>query len=126
MANNGTKINLDVAQRVDITCRKGDSFSLSMSVTDASGDDVDFSTYTAINMQIRDTDSDTGTPILEFDYPTDFDDSTLGTLVISKSDAVMATIDSGIFVYDLQLTDSTGKTITWFYGLFKINDDVTI
>lgn len=123
--NNTTNINLDIAKRLDLTCRKGDSFSLTMSVTDTNGDLVDFSTYSDIKLQVRPTDEDTGTPVLEFDYPSDYDDGTIGVLVINKSAAAMSSIEAGIYVYDMQLTDSVGKTITWFYGLFKVNDDVS-
>lgn len=118
-------VNLDVAKRLDVTCRKGDTFSLSMIVTDSEGVLVDFGAYTDIAMQVRSTDSDTGTPIIEFAYPADFDTTTVGTLIVIKDSTFMATVDSGVFVYDMQLTDATGKTVTWFYGLFKINDDVT-
>ena len=125
MAVSKTNINLDIAKRLDLTCRKGDSFELSMAVTDANGTEVDFSTYTDIKLQVRPTDEDTGVPVLEFTYPTDFNTSTLGLLIVSKSSASMATIAAGIYVYDMQLTDATGKTVTWFYGLFKINDDIS-
>ena len=30
-----TKINLDTSERVDITCRKGDTFSLRLTITNA-------------------------------------------------------------------------------------------
>jgi hypothetical protein len=38
----------------------------------------------------------------------------------------MANAEAGLFVYDFQLTDSSNKTVTWFYGLFTINDDISI
>lgn len=124
--DSSTSVNLDVAKRLDLTCRKGDTFSLSMSVTDATGASVDFSVYTDIKMQVRPTvDDDVASPILEFDYPTDYDTSVVGQLEISKSATAMSAVAAGMYVYDLQLTDAVGKTITWFYGLFKVNDDIS-
>jgi len=32
-----SKVSLDVAQRLDITCRKGDTFNLVVNVTNSSG-----------------------------------------------------------------------------------------
>ena len=127
MAKSGNlSVNIDASKRLDITCRKGDTFELTITATDAEGANVDFGSYTSIDLQVRPTDEDTGTPVISFDHPADFDTSTSGQLVVSKSATTMAGVAAGIYVYDMQLTDSTGKTITWFYGLFKINDDVTI
>ena len=78
-----------------------------------------------MKMQVRPTDEDVATPVIEFTYPTDFETPELGSLVISKDSTFMETVESGIYVYDIQLTDATSKTVTWFYGLFKINDDIS-
>lgn len=127
MAKSGNlSVSTDVSKRLDITCRKGDTFELTITATDAEGDDVDFGAYTSIDLEVRPTDEDTGTPVISFDHPADFNTATSGQLVVSKSAATMAGVAAGIYVYDMQLTDSTGKTITWFYGIFKVNDDVTI
>ena len=45
MANS---INLDTAERLDITCRRGDSFALDLDVTDSSGDALDMTGYNFI------------------------------------------------------------------------------
>jgi hypothetical protein len=121
-ANTNLSVNLDVAKRLDITCRKGDTFELVISATDSSGNDIDFTAYTDAVLQVRPTD-DSATLVLEFAV-SDFD-LTVGSITANKTAAEMAAVDSGIYVYDLELTDSVGKVVTWFYGLFKINDDVT-
>ena len=41
-----TQINLDNSTRVDITCRKGDTFSLELTFTDDNGDAIDLTSYT--------------------------------------------------------------------------------
>ena len=120
---NKIAVSTDVAKRLDITCRKGDTFKLVMNVKDDAGDDVDFSLYTDVLLQVRPHDEDTSTPVLEL-ILSDYDTSTVGTIIGIKPAATMSTIDAGVYVYDWQFTDATGVVVTWFYGLFKINDDV--
>lgn len=118
-------VNLDVAKRLDITCRKGDTFELTIEAKDSTGADIDFTAYTMGLAQVRPTD-ESATLTLEF---TD----TAGTIVfangsfkLTQSATTMSAIAAGIYVYDVQLADASGKIVTWFYGLFKINEDVSI
>ena len=117
--------NLDIAQRLDITCRKGDTFELVISVKDSAGVALDLSAYTDFEIDVRPTDDDSGTPILTFTN-SDFNGSAEGILTATKSFTDMAAVESGTFVYDLQATDSAATRVTWFYGLFKVVDDVTL
>tara|TARA_R110002126_G_scaffold3026_11_gene16546 strand:+ start:1343 stop:1714 length:372 start_codon:yes stop_codon:yes gene_type:complete len=117
--------NLDIAQRLDITCRKGDTFELIISVKDSAGAALDLSAYTDFEIDVRPTDDDSGTPILTFTN-SDFNGSAEGILTASKSFADMSAVESGTFVYDLQATDGAATRVTWFYGLFKVVDDVTL
>ena len=119
------KANLDIAQRLDITCRKGDTFELIITIKDANGTALDLSTYADFEMDVRPTDEDTGTPILTFTN-SDFTATAQGILTATKSYTDMAAVESGTFVYDLQATDGSSVRTTWFYGLFTIIDDVTI
>lgn len=119
------KANLDIAQRLDITCRKGDTFELVITIKDSTGVELDLSGYTDFNLDVRPTDEDTGTPVLEF-LMTDFSGTSTGVLTATKSYTDMAAVESGTFVYDLQATDGNGVRTTWFYGLFTIIDDVTL
>ena len=119
------KANLDIAQRLDITCRKGDTFELIITITDSEGNDLDLSSYADFEIDVRPTDEDTGTPILTFTN-SDFTATSEGVLTATKSYSDMAAVESGTFVYDLQATDGSSVRTTWFYGLFTIIDDVTI
>lgn len=119
------KANLDIAQRLDITCRKGDTFELIITIKDANGTALDLSTYADFEMDVRPTDEDTGTPILTFTN-SDFTATAQGILTATKSFTDMGAVESGTFVYDLQATDGSSVRTTWFYGLFTIIDDVTI
>lgn len=121
----GLKANLDIAQRLDITCRKGDTFELVITITDSTGTALDLSAYTDFEIDVRPTDEDSGTPILTFSY-SDFAASNLGVLTATKSYTDMESVEAGTFVYDLQATDGGAVRTTWFYGLFTIIDDVTL
>ena len=50
MAN---KVNFDTAQKLDIICRRGDSFALSLTIKNSSGDKQDI-TDNQFSMQVRD------------------------------------------------------------------------
>jgi len=120
---NKIAVSTDVSKRLDITCRKGDTFKLVMQVKDNDGVDVDFSLYTDVLLQVRPHDEDTATPVLELVFA-DFDTATVGQITGIKAAADMALVDAGTYVYDWQFTDASGVVVTWFYGIFKINDDV--
>lgn len=124
--NSNLSVSTDVAKRLDITCRKGDTFELVVKATDANGDPIDFAGFTDMQIDVRPTDEDAGTPILEFTHPTDFDTGTMGQVTIIKDAAAMAAVTAGLYVYDLEIADASGKVTTWFYGKFTINDDVSI
>ena len=40
-----SKVNLDVAERLDITCKRGDTFSLALTLNDSSGTAIDLTEY---------------------------------------------------------------------------------
>lgn len=131
MASN---INLDTSQRVDITCRKGDTFSLRLTVTDAD-DAANFENGHIFRMEVR--DSDTGDPVANTADPAvnftitvtaDDDDVTAKYVDLTLSADTMKTMPSGLYVYDVeQKTDDTTPVVsTLIYGTLKINEDITI
>jgi hypothetical protein len=119
-------INLDISKRVDITCRKGDSFSLEMMISDADGVGIDLSLYT-FKMEVRETD--TSSVALLSSTNDDFQfynnaNGADGALEITATASAME-VESGLYVYDIQATTGSQVT-TWFYGIFKINEDITV
>ena len=117
------KVNLDTAARLDIVCRKGDSFSLTVEF------DTEVPNPTDANitweMEVRTTDSDTGTAH-EDGFSFARDSSNTKKLTISNTASNM-NISSGLFVYDLQVSNSDDSTVkTYLYGTFQINEDVTV
>lgn len=124
-----TNINLDIANRVDITTRRGDTFNLELTFKDEAGDPIDLSSGYEWMMQVRETDTSTGA-LLDGDSNDDlaadfgFTGTNAGKLTITASATVMSGIEGGIYVYDLQ--SSQGATVTtWMYGIFKVNEDVS-
>lgn len=114
-------INLDIAKRVDITCRKGDTFSVALTFTQENGDDMDVSNH-AFKMAVKETDTSVGDVIStsEFIYSVD----PANVLTIQCQYDVMESKSAGIYVYDLQSKE--GSIVrTWIYGVFKINEDVS-
>jgi hypothetical protein len=122
------QINLDTAQRLDITCRKGDTFEL----------DIDFTQTINTSgwlMHVRETDTSEGEdniliPVDSIVFTVDDGDGTGVIITDSKLTVTIAAtdmddIDSGMFVYDIQNTNN-GVVKTYMYGIFKVNEDITV
>ena len=135
MANS---INRDVSQRVDITCRKGDSFELDLDITDENGDAKNITNY-SFKMEVRKTDGSNtayadgdATIILstedgsgeakEITYTTP---DAAGNVTFKVTASNMRGVSAGLYVYDIEATSGTSTT-TWLHGLFKINEDVSV
>ena len=133
------RVNLDTSETVNITCRRGDTFNLTLTLKDSSGTAIQLSTlgYEFL-MEVRDQigfvsspsrsnviigspgvgrASDTG---LSFTFTTD--DS--GNLTITVPAESMRSVPSGNYVYDLQqIVDGVHTTI--IDGSFTVNEDVS-
>lgn len=121
-------VNLDIAKRLDIICRKGDTFSLELVMKDSSGLPIDVSTPSAytFSMQVKES-SDSVAIINTSASGFTITGNSEGRIVITASGPdVMSGVDSGLYVYDFQSTNAfDGVVQTWFYGTFKVNDQVT-
>jgi len=126
-------LNLDRSQRLDLICRKGDTFTLNLELKDESGVALDLNDQRnkyAFKMDVRLSDTDQlnvvdVTPKISADTP---------GLVTFSVDAVNMIMDSGLYVYDIQQTrtdpapdpDVVLSVDTLIFGTFKVNEDVTI
>lgn len=136
-----TQINLDTAQRVDVICRKGDTFSLRLTLTTADTPPVAaFQEADVFLFEVRETD--TGNLVLnessaEFkaEVTADSDDATAGYIDLTVSAATMKTMPSGLYAYDVEqkvVNDSEGSPLTTptvatlIYGTLKVNEDVSV
>lgn len=151
------QINLDTAQRVDITCRRGDTFDMSLTIQDAAGVTA-LAANDSFKMEVRVADTNDTVYTDGTTHGDDNDNIILSTLddasgatkriVFTDSDGVafsgsaavtdgivkfncaasiMLTRPSGLYVYDIEMTDtSEAKVTTLIYGTFKINEDVSV
>jgi hypothetical protein len=120
-----SKLNLDLSQRLDITCRKGDTFKMQLLVKDSNNVPVNVSgSIYSYKLEVRETDT-SPTPIIPASGFI-FNGDASGNLTIEASATTM-NVDSGLYVYDLQTTIiASGFVQTWFYGLFNIHEDVSV
>lgn len=121
-------LTLDQAQRVDIICRRGDTFKMVLNVRDSSGAVVNVSgSVFTYKMEVRETDTATGTVIPTNATGFVFAGTASGVLTVTVTSTTMAAVNSGLYVYDLQTTRISDSFVqTWLYGTFLINEDVTI
>ena len=119
-----TTINLDTSQRVDIICKRGDTFSLRLTLTDENGD-ASFESTDTFLMQVRDADTNDTTTVFEISNVSA--DPTLQTYVdFTKAASDMKAVDSGLYVYDIEQETADGVVSTLIYGTLKVNEDVSI
>ena len=115
------KVNLDTASRLDITCRKGDTFTLSVDFGEAISTSA--SNY-AMKVAETDTSGSYEFTASSGNFSISDGDATNSKLTITIAASTTSTWDSGNYVYDLQESDS-GVVQTRLYGSFVINEDVS-
>ena len=126
----------DVAQKLNITARKGDTFRLSVTFKDSSGTPIGITDNYEFKMQVRSSafDDTASGALIEILTTQDsaisdgFDTSGgSGNVVINMSSTTMNAIDGGRYVYDLQATNTVHNSVqTWLKGNFVVNEDVTV
>ncbi len=124
-----TSVNLDISKRVDIVCRKGNTFNLELLIKDALGVVIDVSTPTmyTFKMEVRETDTSAATIIDTSAAGFTITGTNLGVVEITTTAAIMAAVNAGLFVYDFQATKASDSSVqTWLYGTFRVNEDVTV
>jgi hypothetical protein len=135
-----SKLNLDVSEKLDITCKKGDTFNLGLLLKDSAGTALTLSTsgYEFL-MQVRGRRSGANrsrklilgtaskgksavTDVGANNFTVTIDDS--GNATFSASDTIMARIAPGRYVYDIQqIVDNVSTTI--LEGRFIVNNDIS-
>jgi len=125
------KVNLDIAPRLDIVCKRGDSFKLV----------VDFQTPmpldTSATYILKVAEDSEASPLsATFTYDITNGEASNSKLTIEATSTVTLGIEPGLYVYDLQVTDTNADVFpavggapyeaTLLYGTFRVNDDVNI
>lgn len=120
-------LNTDIAQELDITCRRGDSFLITITFKATDGTTpIDVTNYT-FRMEVREEDTDDGpNPTLSADQCViTVINGTAGQVRVEVDKSDMATVVGGTYVYDIQATVGQNTT-TWVTGSFTVNEDVTV
>jgi hypothetical protein len=114
MAN---QINLDRSQRVDITCKRGDTFNLNLELKDDSNvalvlgnaQDSSLTDYYFYKMEVREADTDQtdgsgGSPgyVLQMNGTVSTTSNGLVTFTQAHDLMTGSTVPAGIYVYDIQ------------------------
>ena len=128
--SNATKINLDTSSRVDITCRKGDTFSLRLTITNAAGDAAGFAANDVFLFEVRDSDVGSlvsnGSANFTATVTADSDDVTAKYIDFTVAATVMKTMPAGLYVYDIEQKASSDSSVaTLIYGTLKVNEDIS-
>jgi hypothetical protein len=118
-------VNLDTAARLDIICRKGDSFSLAVEFDSNLPDDSEGNNNDVWTLTIREA-VDSEDASLE-NFTVDVNDSDPKKLDITNTSSNMAGINAGLYVYDVQYSDgeTPPQITTYLYGTFEVREDVT-
>jgi hypothetical protein len=119
-------INLDKASRLDIKCRRGDTFTMIMTFTSNQSTDRP---YDGWKMEVRDAATNDDSVIIASSSIAFSDYDAAGTtLTVTISSSVMKDAESGQYVYDIQHQSSDTPPVveTFLYGTFTIVEDVTI
>jgi hypothetical protein len=114
-------INLDRSSRLDITCRKGDTFKLIFTFDEAQDTARPIDGW---KMQVRTSaDDEAGSGQLEVSGsgPFSYDAETNKKLTLTIAAGSMNF--SGQYVYDIQHAGS--ETETFFHGVFTVVEDIT-
>lgn len=144
------KVNLDVAQTLNITCRRGDTFQLNMTLKDSDGNPIDLSgggdsaSAYKFAMQVRNSADQDGTVGLlastieglpegapSYIAIEAISGDANGVISVVIHDDNMKSFSSGRYVYDLQYIIPGGApsdqnlTKTILKGAFVVNEDVT-
>tara|TARA_R100000388_G_C7218352_1_gene147447 strand:- start:135 stop:560 length:426 start_codon:yes stop_codon:yes gene_type:complete len=135
-----TKLNLDVSERLDITCKKGDTFNLGLLLKDSAGTAITLvtSNYEFLFQVKSEKDPVTGQRDLvigtaskgkraekdgsDINFVVTTDDSGNATFTVSSS--AMELVDAGRYAYDIQQIVGDVST-TILEGRFVVNDDIS-
>jgi hypothetical protein len=125
-------VNLDTATRLDVVCRKNDSFSLELDFGKTMPDSSDV----GVTYEFTVRTSTDGSEVGDFEVHTDDANSIGDSMVVVQASNSDMNITQGLYVYDLAVTDggatkvypqvdSADRVITLLYGTLKVVDDLS-
>jgi len=119
-------VSVDISNRLDIVCKRGDTFELNLEFGVAMPNHGVSGTF-----EMKVATSDTATPeTLTISYVSSNGEASNSKLAITSAANEVGALSPGLYVYDLQVTDTNGVRFTagsvktLLYGTFKVNDDI--
>jgi hypothetical protein len=107
--------------KANIVIDQGADFSSTITVTDAAGDAVDLTGYTGSGQIRKHYTSNTATNFsVSFGSP-----RTSGTITLALSRDVTSAIESGRYVYDVEITSSANTRSRLVEGIATVTPEVT-
>lgn len=126
-------INLDIAESLNITVRRGDSMSFDITVKDTDGDAIDLTDYNfAMDVRKGSSNKTRNDVVLSNRFGgrnpilASVVGAADGTLTISASKLATNNINPGDYLFDIAAIKKSDNTEqTWFYGSFIVTEDYT-
>ena len=147
-----SKVNLDIAEKLDITCRRGDSFELSLTLKDSTGTALQLEALgyeflmdvkgpksvqrdgkiarsviasSSLSSSTTNVTRADGTTVDELTNGFVFSAGTnAGLVVVTATADVMKELPVGRYIYDIQ--QKVGDAVTTILkGSFKVNEDIS-
>ena len=119
-------VSVDISNRLDVICKRGDSFELNLEFGVAMPEHGVDGTF---EMKIATSDS-VAPETVSITYDSSAGEAANSKLKITSSNTEIGGLTPGLYVYDLQVTDTSGIRFgagdikTLLYGTFKVNDDI--
>tara|TARA_R100001082_G_scaffold90608_1_gene57162 strand:+ start:318 stop:737 length:420 start_codon:yes stop_codon:yes gene_type:complete len=133
-----SKVNLDISERLDITCRRGDTFELTLTLKTSAGAAIALSTGSySFLMQVWEVSKKSTTPVmgstdLGIQVTNRFEPFTVdnsGNVTIKATATTMRNVPAGRYRYDLQqikpVSGAADSHTTILFGSFVVNDDIS-
>jgi hypothetical protein len=108
-----------MATKANLFIDQGATFTTVITLTDNEGDVIDISGYTgAAQMRKHYTSSTAKSFVVELG-------GVNGTITLSMTANTTANIEAGRYLYDVELTDTTGTVSRVFEGIVTVNPNIT-
>jgi hypothetical protein len=108
-----------MATKANLTIDQGATFNTVITLTDSDGDAIDLTGYSGASQMRKHYTSSTA---YEFDVALG---GASGTITLSMSANTTASIASGRYLYDVELTDTTDQVSRVFEGIVTVNPNIT-
>lgn len=108
-----------MATKANLVIDQGATFSTTITLTDNNGDPIDLTLYTGAAQMRKHYTSSSATSF------TVTLGGTNGTIALSLTANATANVSAGRYLYDVELTDTSGDVSRVFEGIVTVNPNIT-